>query len=290
VATDHYWWLVYRWSNIYLVCELCNRMKATRFPIRSARRAASGSSLRDLSRERPLLLDPCVDRPEEHLIFANTGLVYGRTQEGITTIEVLGLNREVLVKERHELSRQLWYSYAAPIKRLGKTGISKDREFQQQLTDGFDAERRYAALHRQFIKQWLNAAGVTDWSDFLAPPAEKLDLISPLLRKKDARKSAARSRQQSAYSVEKKTARNKEVYYSGAKRIERIEISNFKAIQSLEIRFSPPKSERESWLMVLGENGTGKSSILQAVGLALMGEQHSNELGLDASRYVRAKA
>lgn len=290
VATDHYWWLAYEWSNIYLVCELCNRMKATRFPIRGSSRASPGSTVEDLAKEKPLLLDPCFDRPEEHLVFSDNGQVASRTDQGMTTIEVLGLNREVLVKERQELYKSLRFIYAVTIKRLGKTRIAKNAEFRQQLTIGFDAERRYAAFHRQFIKQWLHAAGVTDWSDLLAQPAEELNLISPQIRERAVIRTAARGLRQSSYSVEKKTTRQKEVYYSGAKRIERIEITNFKAIQSLELRFSPPKSERESWLMVLGENGTGKSSILQAVGLALMGQQHSNDLGLDASRFVRAKA
>src|SRR5262245_22181970 len=30
---DHYWWLAYEWFNLYLSCQLCNRNKASRFPI-----------------------------------------------------------------------------------------------------------------------------------------------------------------------------------------------------------------------------------------------------------------
>lgn len=33
VSNTHYWWLAYEWSNMYLSCQLCKSLKATRFPI-----------------------------------------------------------------------------------------------------------------------------------------------------------------------------------------------------------------------------------------------------------------
>jgi hypothetical protein len=39
------------------------------------------------------------------------------------------------------------------------------------------------------------------------------------------------------------------------------------------------------WSVLLGENGSGKSSVLEAISLTLAG-RHANELGLDASSYV----
>src|SRR5262245_35346420 len=32
-ARDHYWWLAYEWSNLYVACAECQRAKATLFPI-----------------------------------------------------------------------------------------------------------------------------------------------------------------------------------------------------------------------------------------------------------------
>ena len=76
---------------------------------------------------------------------------------------------------------------------------------------------------------------------------------------------------------------------------ERIEISNFKSIHSLEIKFitqnndlinpvtasSPNLSTTEvgkPWKLLLGENGVGKSSILQAIALALAGNDYIKQL------------
>jgi uncharacterized protein (TIGR02646 family) len=70
--------------------------------------------------------------------------------------------------------------------------------------------------------------------------------------------------------------------HSAAVRIVRVEIINFRAIDSLELEF---QSEPDSWTMLLGENGDGKSSVLQAIAVALMsGSQRSR---LDSAPYLR---
>ncbi|HZV75520.1 MAG TPA: AAA family ATPase [Conexibacter sp.] len=50
-----------------------------------------------------------------------------------------------------------------------------------------------------------------------------------------------------------------------------IEIENFLAIQSLRIDL-PPRADAGPWTVLLGENGAGKTSVVKAVALALMGE------------------
>lgn len=43
----------------------------------------------------------------------------------------------------------------------------------------------------------------------------------------------------------------------------------------------------ESWLLILGDNGIGKSSILQALSLALCGEKQLRKLNLDAAEFLK---
>jgi AraC-like DNA-binding protein len=36
-SPDHYWWLSYDWDNLQLLCPMCNRCKASLFPIKGER-------------------------------------------------------------------------------------------------------------------------------------------------------------------------------------------------------------------------------------------------------------
>ena len=288
ISPNHYWWLAYEWSNLYLSCGECSSQKGTRFPIQAASRAAPESPIKALAKERPLLLDPCADQPEEHLVFLPNGNVVSETVQGVTTIDVFGLNRTQLVRKRSTIYEQLEFAYASKIVELGRDGIRNDKSLRHELSENLLPHQPYTALRRQFIKQWLHEIGSSDWTEFLASASKKRKLVSAKQREVTSGKFAKRTKGHATYSVEKRKQR--EVYYSGAKRIEQIEIRNFKAIEHLVLKISPGQFEREPWMMLIGENGCGKSSILQGVGLALMGERHSNELGLDARRYVRAKA
>ena len=51
--------------------------------------------------------------------------------------------------------------------------------------------------------------------------------------------------------------------------IEYIHIKNFKSIDDLKIEFKEDELDKKSWLFLLGENGVGKSSILQAIAIGL---------------------
>lgn len=68
--------------------------------------------------------------------------------------------------------------------------------------------------------------------------------------------------------------------------IEEIDIVDFGCIHQLELRFSAPGSDQEPWIVVLGANGSGKSTILRAIALALCSPQTRRRVAPDASRYV----
>lgn len=104
-----YYWIAYEWSNLLLVCHSCNMHKANKFPIinehkrviiaqtdRNEWKANSNSFLS----EEPLLLNPEIDNPIEHLSFFSDGRVFPITERGKITIETLKLNRDYLVFAR----------------------------------------------------------------------------------------------------------------------------------------------------------------------------------------------
>jgi hypothetical protein len=123
-SADHYWWLAYEWTNLYLVCLACNKIRGDRFPVEKTR-AKPGALGDELLKEKPLLIDPCHDFPEDHLVFNENGFIASDSHRGKITIDILGLNRTPLVIARAEV--------VASIESMWMEALA-------QGTDGFTAE------------------------------------------------------------------------------------------------------------------------------------------------------
>jgi uncharacterized protein (TIGR02646 family) len=288
ISEMHYWWLTYSWTNLYPICQICNISKRTRFPVIGARAEYET----DLSKEGSLLLDPCVDDPSQHLLFSK-GAVIGRTEKGNTTIEVFALNRQELIENRSNSNRflQAFLRFLTSPGLDGKLVQETVNNLERQMEDS----QAYAANNRQFLREFVGNAKRTEANRLRTIFRDSKDLTSYLssgITTKQKEKAIVRTKkrkeQLAAYSVENKA--QSKAYFSGAKRIESVEISNFRSIEKLNFNFPKPNSLAESWSMLIGENGTGKSSILQAVALALMGEAHCNNLGIDASRFLHKRS
>jgi uncharacterized protein (TIGR02646 family) len=107
-----YYWLACEWENLLPSCTRCNSAeeqdhadgtrrvsgKGMWFPLADESKRATAPD--GEAGERPLLLHPYFDDPDSHLRFGEGGIVSGLTREGRKTIEILGLNRDGLVKAR----------------------------------------------------------------------------------------------------------------------------------------------------------------------------------------------
>ncbi|MBI1929970.1 HNH endonuclease [Candidatus Poribacteria bacterium] len=100
-----YYWLAYEWSNLLLSCEICNSKKSNQFPIQGTRverpqedRAEWRADSESFKAEKPLILNPELDQPEEHLVFLPNGYIKEKdgSERGRKTIEICDLNREDL--------------------------------------------------------------------------------------------------------------------------------------------------------------------------------------------------
>lgn len=76
--------------------------------------------------------------------------------------------------------------------------------------------------------------------------------------------------------------------------IEKIELKNYKCfdyleikIPEVEVKFDKEEEPQEPWLVFLGENGVGKSSLIKAVAIALMGQDYLNTLKLDPKKVLK---
>ena len=308
-SPDHpgYWWLAMRWENLLFSCPDCNRVhlmgahragKANRFPLKDEKKRAFRPE-DDLNKEQPLILDPCdpLDKPEKHLVFDEaTGTVYSDTDRGQTTITVLGLNRARLVEARRKVAeevRSLIHLYELTL--VKKSVREKD---VQRLVNRVRAEtmpyQEFAALRRQIITKWKSEKTAHDKSriEKLFPSLEQnIDLKSAVTKERErhAKKSFQEfEHRQASYSLE--TKKGQDTYRDQSRVIEHIKINNIKAIRSLELDLIG-KTGQKQWFMLLGENSTGKSTVLHSAALVLLGSRSfvrlSKDCGLHPKDFLR---
>lgn len=319
ISPKHYWWLVYKWSNLYLSCPLCNRMKANRFPVKGMRLSEES---KDIKSEQYILLDPCneKDHLKNHLVFTEDGKVISETHSGQITIEILDLNRLELVQERNRVCSEIKSTLSSSLNDKNFPAILIGDIIPQQ----FDPVESFSAMRRQIIYRYilnLSARRRQKIYRYISKNEKKLGRYFPDLEKfleqediisleesQKLNQQYTERKEAQVYSVFSERKKDKKVYFQSTKWIEKIEIRNFKPIKNLTIEFpkhreiiesenfKPIKKQMiefpntkmvEPLVILLGENATGKSSILQAIALALMGQENCNKLDLDASSFVR---
>jgi uncharacterized protein (TIGR02646 family) len=162
VSLKHYWWLSWEWPNLYLACPECIQMKGRKFPTKSLR-AEPETKWPELQAEEPLLLDPCLDNPSQHLIFEESGMIVSKegSERGNVTIEVLELNRESLrfyreenAKRTKELLRNCLQSSQT---NKGKVDLSIASQISV-LEARCEANQPFAGMTRQLLQRWLQEA------------------------------------------------------------------------------------------------------------------------------------
>lgn len=298
VDVDHYWWLAYTWLNIYLVCEGCRSHKGARFPV-AGRRAERSNDDAD-SVEQRLILDPCRDRSlGEELTFAPDGIVTGRTQRASITVEVCGLNRKALVDARREHAGEVDTVLGALMTDGGLAQFSALSEF---------VAASVARLPYGYLGLTRQLAG-NRWKDAHTPQRDSRGGKREAVAKPASAGSAPSTvtvTPATAKVTSAKSPKSLPATPKGAIWLRRVEVENFKALRNLEIAFpestfvdveqsnaesniaqSPPAiRDEQPWLMLLGENGVGKSTLLKAIALALMPTRDWSALKLNPREWV----
>jgi uncharacterized protein (TIGR02646 family) len=283
----HYWWLAYEWNNLFLACGECSSSQGPKFPV-DQQRVPTGTTGSRLERERPYLLDPCADDPEQHLVYLRSGEVVSEDPRGRQTIEIFDLNRSSLVSLRQR-------SYAATAQALKDAAVALDEgqstNFTAALQGLYEKEQPFAAVRRQFANQWAQfrhrkidsaMAHATDFQVQLSDLAGDLDRITGrVMYRTAARMFGWPERVETIpeaplYQEPRPVAIGTDPF-AGRHAVAQIELRNFKALRHLKLDL---ESAPGSWTVILGENGVGKSSVLQAIALCLVGEDTRETLRL----------
>lgn len=272
-SREHYWWLTYAWSNLLLACSDCTRAKGNRFPVNGSR-AGRGD---DVTSESYLLLDPRRgtneldgDSPGRHLVFLDDGTVASVTDRGTATIEVLALNRSTLVSARRSVAAEV---RAALVQARGTS------DWDAVLAKLRDPSQTYLALRQQLVATALRDQSLTDAT------------IDKNERKNTKTEFDVSQMTKQSVGLNDNVAEiddvGKSTYFAATRWIERVVIKNFRPIDHVDLDLSRSTSVNGPWEMLLGDNGSGKSSILQAIALTLIGPADRAAIGITPAHVLR---
>jgi energy-coupling factor transporter ATP-binding protein EcfA2 len=245
-SPTHYGWLSYDWNNLQLLCPMCNRCKASLFPI-AGERAPIGARGEQLLGERPLLLNPFDDDPAEHIATCEDGFLIALTERGQTTIEVYQLNRADLLNQRKSFFKRL----RALVTQLGVSRVSS------------------AVDKKAAIASVLDLVGM----EFRG---SAIELLEKVIRAPGAITQVAASK---AISATPPTSIPKKFETRWIKCIHLVDCG---PLRDIRLAFPDPQEGLEPWLGIVGENGVGKSTFLKAIAVALSSEEDARAICPDA--------
>jgi len=270
-----YYWLATEWSNLLIACPVCDRIKGNHFPIENEANRVFEPEFSDFTTnskpqflankpplidEKPLLLNPEIDEPKEHLFITKDGKIHGKTERGTKTIEILGLNREMLIIKRLKVIEDIRNAINSILVLLiqNKFETSSIKEYLNLVFDTIKQKSKPEEEYSLVGYYMLN-----NFDDFFISDLE-VDSIKELFRKAfeyyNSKVILINDFSETVY-----TYNDKILPYS----IKQIQIENFRGIKKTGIKDIPVDAQ---WIFLAGNNGAGKTSVLQSIALGLWGK------------------
>lgn len=128
-----YYWLAYEWSNLFFSCQICNQeCKGNYFPLANHTAARAKTHHNDIGQEQPLLLNPALDTPSNHLSFVGDA-IKAIDARGAASIQGFGLDRPELIKSRADHFKGLYYARLVGAFKFTLPLGPREQEFLQEL-------------------------------------------------------------------------------------------------------------------------------------------------------------
>jgi hypothetical protein len=146
-----YYWLPYHWQNLLPACEQCNTVgKMNQFPILGKYvTAPRGRGPMEIDAvEKPLLLHPYFDKPQDHLVFGENGVIAPRSLQGETSIDVYNLARGDLVAARQKEQELAWLKVKSALD--GASGAA-----DAVVAPYLSGKEPYSAAARDYVRMKL---------------------------------------------------------------------------------------------------------------------------------------
>ncbi|WP_201859367.1 AAA family ATPase [Microvirga soli] len=274
-----YAWLRTDWGNTYAVCGECAIAAGNRFPTTKPDRGQL-PSLDQLEafanenyglwrfghRDGRALLDPCEDRNfAAHLSFSRSGVIEAFSKKGAQTIATFNLDRADLVRSRAAAFETYIHTLLDELERGIRPNVFDFPSLEYGGGWSLLLRRMLKATESRIgrdLPLQSNRVGSTVASVWSAPIERQAFLLAL----------------EDVWGPTERATVNRPTGEGETRRLVRVELRNFKALQDLRAPLPPAvtadlKTGREAEacaLLILGENAAGKSSILEAIALALM--------------------
>ncbi|WP_123394574.1 AAA family ATPase [Pseudomonas protegens] len=278
VDQAHYSWLVAEWENLYPCCNECNAYKKNHFPIAGS--ADFGASLTRLRKyERALLIDPCFDRPERYFEIGVSGEFIGKSRRADVTIQVLNLNRSTLLESRLEAIEQFRNAW--------KTNIQNKYSFERTTSENvwqlLDHDAPHVGAIYIYLWQFTSSPQKAIISRIITSGVYRRG-IEAIIKNIGHLPTLENFRQTTIDAPTQEVGQGE--HFSDYRPVKSLTISGFKGIVGLEINFPLASKTAGNSLAIVGQNASGKSTILQALALVLIGPTEANKVTKDARIFL----
>lgn len=275
-----YPWLKNEWSNIFLVSQKINRHIGNQFltenekvlqPLESKKEYWADSET--LLSEKPLLLHPEVDIPENHLYVGAKGIIYPYTEKALISIQVYQLNTPSLIEVRNEKILKIYDSLVD----ISKINFEKEDQFIDELQSIFktlkkvsEPQEAYSLVGKNMIEHFEEMIV----KEFLQNE-EFVSILRKAYRQYIFPPFIWKNKKLPYLDFLKNKAAQKESIPIG---ITALTVQKYHAIKKVDIAEIPIDTR---WIFFTGENGFGKTLLLQSFYLACTGKKDSSMLLAD---------
>ncbi|MGI4819274.1 MAG: AAA family ATPase [Janthinobacterium lividum] len=295
----YYAWLAEDWDNIYAICEICDPERPDYFPVIGERMplpsaealrpsVETGEWPRALKLDQSVLLDPCRDRNfTTHLMPQSDGVLRGVSVRGEPTVDHFNLNHPKRVAQRFEMIADGLHELLA----AAALNREADRRDAVQSITVF-ARREFGGVWALYLRRLV----IELKRRMGAPPRQDLAGVTRFLVEFIRRGDAASEIQEAAEVLKEQDAakivptRRIERSAQNEARLVGVSIRDFKALEALAFEVGDGRSgvtskgEAQS-LLILGENAAGKSTILEAIAMAMSDRAALDQLKIDPVDY-----
>ena len=299
-----YFWLAYEWSNLIPVCPACSSNKRDKFPIKEKKleqplsipKHKSEWHAENLLSEEPFLLHPEIDRPEEYFTFNPNGEILPNRnipenflERAKQTIDICGLNRDTLKYAREKKISDFYISFKNQIITLENftSKINSDL-IKLSFTNIFDSLLKSAQPEAEF--SLLGIRMIENFDYFFTQRIESRTGKSILNKayqifirgrfSNDFKENNEHNSTMQQLNIQEddllikqptkdKYLKKKNIENFNSCAVKQLKIENYNGIVKTEILDIPIDTR---WIFLTGENGFGKTSVLQAIVVALNGK------------------